>query len=287
MKRNKFNKNDFTTNSLPSTRKEQFKDILKTNYRTIFRLGLLMLIFSIPILVFYFFKNATISSVIKSYLDGKITIDEEVNLLNSSYLFLDLIETACLIIFFIGISGTFRVLRVMAWEQGLFLWNDFKVGIKSNFKKYFIFSLFTGALIFAIDLCGTSLYALTDKANIINIIIMIILFSLVIPIILYMLAQYNYYDNSFSSTFTNSFRLTIIEFKNNILFSLCFLIFYLLSFISIGLVTIGIFVLLILFILPIYLLAWNQFSLHVFDKFINEILGIKDKGLYVKNEIVK
>ena len=49
-KRNKYRKDDFSINDLPLTRRKQFFDIFKNDWKTLLLLGLILLLFSIPYL---------------------------------------------------------------------------------------------------------------------------------------------------------------------------------------------------------------------------------------------
>ena len=284
MKKSKYSHSDFNINKLPSTRKEQYKDILQCEYRTLISLWFLMLLFFIPEMIIYLMKDYAISSIISNLVNNQTSLDETLYSLKSAYLVYDSLELICLIIFFLGLAGVYRVFRILLWNEGLFFKDDFIEGIRLNGFRFALNAIVIELCILAIDLSDTVLYKYTKNANIFSGISIFLTLFVIIPIVLFNLAQENFYSNSCLKTIINSFKLTIGKYPKMLLFSLVFAFIFFIFGINNKLLVILIFALAIVFLLPLYLCKNITFSLGVFDELINDnFKEIKNKGLFKKN----
>lgn len=64
MRRNKENK-DFNISNMPHNRIEVFKDILLNRSSTLFSVGIMLLIFAIPLIAIVFFSLQTLATLLK------------------------------------------------------------------------------------------------------------------------------------------------------------------------------------------------------------------------------
>ena len=200
MARKRFSNKDFDVKNLPKTRKEQYKDLLQTEYRTLIMLGLTLLVFAMPILFIYFAKDYSVSKIITSMISEELSKEQGISSLFSTYLIYDLLETMTLVVLFIGLSGAYRVYRVLLWNEGLFFKEDFIQGIKTNSLRFSLNAIILGICIFGMDLSATILYNYSTYSNIISGIVVLISLFIVIPLVLFNLAQEAIYNNSIINT---------------------------------------------------------------------------------------
>ena len=127
-----FSNPDYQYSSLPATRKEAFKDVYHNNFKTILSSGVMLMLFSIPLLVFLF-----VMDIGKFGMTPDRFSEEE---LRGVLLLWDLIVNGGAIILLyavlIGLMGIMRVLKLLVWQEGIDFFHDFKVGVKENFKHF-------------------------------------------------------------------------------------------------------------------------------------------------------
>lgn len=272
---------DFTINDLPSTRKEVFFDCLKNRFRYLFRCGIYLFLTCIPLLIIVLIKNVAINGINEALINGEI-VEKEYNIIFSRYMIMyDILIVVSGFIISIGISGVSRIIRQLGWEEPLFFNKDFSDGIKMNYK-------FIAVHIFIL----TVVYLISDVAinageqfSLLRYIPILIFYFIIIPLVLYSIAQVNIYDISTTKTIKNSLLFFLKSVPVCIIFSLFIVFTSLVNLIpnfSIGAV---IYILIIIFIVPIFYLLWFLYSSYVFDKEINKTYypEIVDKGISRKN----
>ena len=280
MKKRNPNK-DYEYSSLPTTRKESFKDVYRHNFKTIFSCGVMLLLFAIPLIAFLIIMNF-----------GRLgmntdTYSEEV--LPSVLLVWDLILNAGIIVllyvFLIGLMGIMRVLKLLVWQEGINFGHDFKVGIKENFKQMTIF-YWIGALIYAGTYC-VYIFLLTFVIGLSLILLFTIIF---VPIIFWCFYTINVYQ----TTFINYLKNGIFFYSRSIGWTLLFVVMAIWPFFMIFIPMDGYFflikypvlILLILFYYPFLLIIGYLYSLDKFDQYINKenYPEIYRRGLYDINK---
>ena len=95
--------------SLPSTRKEVFFDLLKYRKMSLFALSCYTFMFFIPLAVDLFYFN---------YLESMAIIAEKYEYLFSLIFYSMLIMLPCMMIGFIGFAGAFYTAKRMVWQEG-------------------------------------------------------------------------------------------------------------------------------------------------------------------------
>lgn len=141
MFKKKVAKTDFNKSLLPHNRKEQFSFIFKNRKRELFYIGLLLLIFIIPIIVGFGFYNVLINILYNDYksasvgLTGDDLIKAYETYRTSYVMYTDIFSLAMiggLIVFGIGVSGVIYLIRNLYWGELFFFKESFFKGIKQN-----------------------------------------------------------------------------------------------------------------------------------------------------------
>lgn len=132
-----YSKEVFTKDSLPHNRKEVFSDVLKLHYFSFIKMGLILFLFALPLLATSFVKDY---SFIIAYESGSRN--------GNIVLICSAIEVIGLVLLAVPISGFGKIFREYAWLEPVFFLDDFKKGIKDNFRPTLISFLIIGVLNF-------------------------------------------------------------------------------------------------------------------------------------------
>ncbi len=131
---------DYAIGNLPHNRKEQFFDIAKHRFFLLLGIGLIILLFSLPIFASMIYRDVLLMSVEASEATSaeKEATSFSVNLL-FSFLF-----AFSLLILSVGLSGISKILRELIYDEPIFFKDDFFSGIKENARQHLILALFAG-----------------------------------------------------------------------------------------------------------------------------------------------
>lgn len=159
MKKNVNNK-DFSNELLPKTRKEQFFQIIKDNYRVLLKIGFFSLLLLIPFLFAFVFKQSYLLRILN---DSSLDKEKARSLFITFEPIFNAIYIPCFMIFFTGFGGILKVLRRLLWNEPLFFKKDFWLGVKDNLKH----NLLVGFLVpflyffsfFTIRLLGSDVFS--------------------------------------------------------------------------------------------------------------------------------
>ena len=272
---------DYEFSSLPTTRKEAFKDVYRHNFKTIFSSGITLLIFSLPLIAFLIVMN--IGRL------GMTPVNYSEEALKSVLLVWDLILNGgvfiLLYITLIGLMGVMRVLKLLVWQEGINFWHDFRVGVKENIKHMTLFYVI-GGLIYLATYC---VYIF-----LLNFIIglgLILLFTIIfVPMIFWSFYSINIYQ----TTFFNYLKNGIFFYTRSLPWTLLFVVFIIWPFFAMFIPPSGyaimikypILILLIIFYYPFLLIVGYLYSCFKFDQYINKenYPEIYRKGLYDINK---
>ena len=187
-------KKEFTSNDMPHNRLEVFFDILKNRLSTLLLLGFIIFIFSLPLILIDYLTNITLNNIGShdtEYFDVQLIIHSQ-----------NLLYILGFIILGIGLSGVFKIIRLLIWQEGIIFWADFKDGIKSNCKDFIITALIIGIFNFLFH------YIYYDKElnqyAFLAIVVAIIFF---LPTIIFTLGQTVIYNLNYLAKTKNSFLL--------------------------------------------------------------------------------
>ncbi|MBO6280633.1 MAG: hypothetical protein J6M95_03530 [Bacilli bacterium] len=259
-------KNDFLQSDLPSNRKEVFFDSIKLRYGLIFKIGLMMLLFSLPLLVVLFFKDSYLISIESSLSKGSISQESY----NEMYKMICRIAYAvcvpCFVIFSIGLAGSLRVIRQLAWGEGVFFIQDFLDGIKANYKHYLIYSLLFGVMHYL----GRMAILIDIDLTFIKVLPLIIILSVFLPVMLFGIFQSQIYTNKIWQELKNGAILYIKTFFTTFLALIIICIPIAFAFINLFFIKMLVMILYFVFVVPFILLGEFLYFNSVFDKYINK-----------------
>lgn len=253
-------KKNFSSSMLPKNRREQFFDILKTRMSTFSLVILFSLLSFIPFII---------SFVFKIYLLDENVATLEPELIESGMAAVTLIFDGVFLIAFTAIfiiyAGLFNVIKKLVYGEGSLFLDDFKIGIKENWKTFLISSVFFGLIKLINDL---AIYFL--PIQILNYVPLVISYLIFLPILLFVLAlspTYNF--SNYFGVVRNAAILCFKKFFFTIIFVLifgavsCIYFVYFIPFVALLLY------LLLAIILPFIMLAFYLYATSVFDIEIN------------------
>ena len=265
--------------SLPTTRKEVFFDLLKYRKMNLFALSCYTFMFFIPLAIDLFYFN---------YLESMAIIAEKYEYLFSLIFYSMLIMLPCMIIGFIGLAGAFYTAKRMVWQEGISLASDFFKGIKENWKHALINGVIFGLVLFGLVVGGSYLLIYAPVTPVVRGIGLgaLILFFLVFGMVIALnFTQCVYYENGYGVTLKNSFSfLGLLNWK-------VFLVFLFSTGVVVALglfnlITLAIGLILFAFTNSVVIILYTLISHAAFDKYINKehYPEMVNKGLYKHND---
>ena len=265
--------------SLPSTRKEVFFDLLKYRKMSLFALSCYTFMFFIPLAIDLFYFN---------YLESMAIIAEKYEYLFSLIFYSMLIMLPCMVIGFIGFAGAFYTAKRMVWQEGISLASDFFRGIKENWKDALINGVIFGLVLFGLVVGGSYLLIYAPVTPVVRGIGLgaLILFFLVFGMVIALhFTQCVYYENSYGVTFKNSFSfLGLLNWKVFLVF--LFSTGVVVTLALFNLITLAIGLILFAFTNSVVIILYTLISHTAFDKYINKehYPEMVNKGLYKHND---
>jgi len=264
--------------SLPRNRKEVFFDLLKHRKMTLFALSSYTFMFFIPLAVDLIYFN---------YLESMAISAGKSEYLFSFIFYSMLIMIPCMMIGFIGLAGAFYTAKRIVWQEGISLASDFFKGIKENWKAALINGLLFGLTLFALIVGGSFLLIQVDVHPVVRgigigaLLLIFILFGLLTPI---HFSQSVYYENTYLTTFKNSFSfLGLLNWKVLVIYLLSTGVVVTLALFNLLTMVIG----LLLFAIfnSVVIILYTLVSHAAFDKYINQehYPDMVGKGLYKDN----
>lgn len=270
---------DFTADNLPSTRKEVFFDRLKLHFGKLLKIGLICFLFALPLFVIGLLKDVGIASVYAEYESGSITLEQAHIYVATAENIYNLLSIVAYLILSIGVAGCMQIIKRLAWIEPIFFRQDFKDGIKSNWRGYIgIFALF-GIFMFLANL------SLNYFDNfIISVLPIGVLLAVFLPTALLMLSQNCIYNVTFSENLRNSFALYLKTVPTTLFSMVLMALPTLFLMISNIIVKYALLSVSVIFLLPLAMLFWFLYSCYVFDKNINskQFPELINKGLHLK-----
>ena len=265
--------------SLPSTRKEVFFDLLKYRKMSLFALSCYTFMFFIPLAIDLFYFN---------YLESMAIVAEKYEYLFSLIFYSMLIMLPCMVIGFIGFAGAFYTAKRIVWQEGVSLASDFFRGIKENWKDALINGVIFGLVLFGLVVGGSYLLIYAPVTPVVRGIGLgaLILFFLVFGMVIALhFTQCVYYENSYGVTLKNSFSfLGLLNWK-------VFLVFLFSTGVVVALglfnlITLAIGLILFAFTNSVVIILYTLISHSAFDRYINKehYPEMVNKGLYKHND---
>lgn len=258
---------DYTVQMLPHTRKQVFWDVMKLQKWKLLKLGLLLLLFSLPIHALALLEPMALAQL---YAKNPAMTETEfalasIELQNGRAL----LNIPLLMLFSVGFAGACHVIRQFAWGEPVSLGHDLKKGIKQNWKQMLLLAGVAGAVQWLCIYCvGLSSVKGGGLASYMAYLPMAAGVLLGIPVAAYMTACIPVYTNRFGQ----NFRLGLVLFLKTpgrtlvtlVCIGAAFITFLLPNFYCniVGR-------LLVSLLIPVILLIWVLFSYEKLDKDIN------------------
>lgn len=273
---------DFTEASLPHSRRDVFRDILKNRWKDLLKVGALLLLFSLPLLVFGAVGEINAANIYAEYKNGAISAEMYASEVAASNGAFALIKIIGYIIFSVGIAGSARVLRQIIWDEPLFFFEDFKDGIKIYGGQFalamFLYGLCSYTAVFFSSAANGILYAIALGLGV----------FILLPAMFFWLSERTVYANKIGENIRNGFMFYVRTlFKSIGMLLLAFLPFileYVLEFFGLyNFIFKYSYLLICTFLfLPLGIMLWLLYTYSVFDKYINAELfpEILHKGFY-------
>lgn len=271
----------YTANMLPSTRKAVFFDVLNLHWKELLLLGLILLLFYLPLLLCGVFRDLFISGLYD-------TLQQQSNgqSWGNTLIYLDvlyaLICTVLTVIFSVGLSGVSRVIRQYAWLENVHIPTDFGKGLKDNYKTVCALCFLAGLIY---TLCLTVYYTAGSYASMFLSCLSMVPIGLsvlvVFPIFAIAAVMVPIYTNRLTGLLKNAFLVYSRTLGKTLLYLIVCLVpyipallpnFYCHLFGSIAAVLLT----------PFVLLGWTLYCYGPFDRFINPVVcpELIGKGIY-------
>lgn len=278
MKKSPYAPHDFNESMLPVNRRQLFFDIYRNSFRSVFKCGAMLLLFSLPAIAWLIFMFL-----------GSMGMTEEAfgeNLDAAKLLWNIITPSGALILsipIYLCVCGVMRVMRRLAWQEGLDFGYEFRSGLKGNAKATWPYYLIT-CLLFALAYAAVIVF----YPNVFcygGLLFYVLIF---LPLFIWQMLLGNLYEGRFRDFIHNS----AVCFGKSIGWTLLFIALALLPalcdiicpaqntlFISIKY---SVIMLMLLFYYPALLLAFLIYANKIFDETINEehYPDYYRKGLY-------
>lgn len=281
---------DFQSSDLPSMRRAQFFDILKMRWELILKMGLLFLLFFLPLLaaiIYRDFNFAGLEKGLSAELEtGEITKEQFDQEFVTGYqgikFIFALLLIPCLLVLSFYFMGAMRIYRQLAYGEPIYFWHDFMKGIKNNWLSFGMIFLLGGIITaFLVIFFNTG-----DQRWYLYVIPLALSVDLLFPIGLIMLSLLTCYQVSLGDLIKNSFVIYLKKIHIILPTALLFLSPILLGMLNVAIFKWLILVLVAILLVPLMFLFWNQFTLSCFDQYINaqKYPELLFKGLYVRDQ---
>ena len=135
---------DFTEDMLPHTRREVFFDVLGLHWAKFLLLGLISLIFAVPLLISALLRDLYLLTAY-SELGGEELIRQAVYINN----LFAAVNIPCYLIYFVCFAALARIIKRYAFEDPVSISTDFAKGFRQNVLQYLLLGLFFAVIVFA------------------------------------------------------------------------------------------------------------------------------------------
>ena len=252
---------DYSKAMLPRTRKAEFLDCYKMNFALLLKCGLVLFVFSLPLIAFSLFMDFYYVSIMSIATDA---------IKETKIVFFALYNVGILIFSFlilVALSGITHILRNFVWQEGIFFRQDFNSGVKHNIAKNALFFLIC-CIFYIISYFIHLLFAVP----IISYAPILIFLLIIFPIFIWIMFLNNTYISNFKSLLRNGTFFYIKTIGPSILGSMLMLSLFPIIFVPFSLIWLKyIFIALyFIFVFPTIILIMVLYTTNKFDEFINK-----------------
>ncbi len=270
-RKRKANPKDFSYSGLPSNRRSQFFDCLRNRWPLFLEIGAFFALFSLIFIALIYWQDIAFHNI---SVDTSLTEESKTAQLNSVGLAFASMFSLLPLLFFLPLGGVMRIYRSLIYDEGVFLWSDFKKGFKQTWKQSLVLGLLLGGGYFA-----CAFYQRLISFDWLSYAPYGLLLFLVLPWAFTTLSYATVYSSTFGVTLQNGFVITVKSYLLALLFVLSLCLPFL--FLALPSTIARYLSLVICFLLyyPVALFGFYLMNIAYFDKLINKSLG---NGLYHK-----
>ncbi len=149
MAKQKWAKTDYDIANLPANRRQVFLDVYKNRLGLIVDLGLLMLLFSLPMAAVNMLMLAQGADIHGAVTREELTAAEAAAQIMQIRNAGNLMHILTLSIFALGLAGGANVVKNLVWQEGVLFKSDFWTGIRSNGLAFVLTAAAAGILSYA------------------------------------------------------------------------------------------------------------------------------------------
>lgn len=260
---------EYSKQMLPQNRKEVFWDVVKIHWRKLALMGLLMLIFSLPLYYLVWLGDSQLlhlEQIADTLTDEQL--QEQYYALAMSRNIQNAVSVIAWGVFGIGLAGLTRVIRQYAWEENVNLLTDFLKGVQDNGKHTVLLCVVVGVIC---AICSSTYNMVPYGSKYLGWIVLFqvgIAVAVVLPVCAIWLSMIPVYSNSVKQYLLFSFAVylkSLIKTIGVFLGCAVLVVPVLLPFPFfhvVGAIAISI-------LLPFVLLIWTLYSYALFDQYIN------------------
>lgn len=260
---------DYTPDMMPHNRREVFLDVVRLHFWDMMKLGLVMLLFSMPLHLAAIGEDIITGSIYAQVQNATAEQQQGAYLTVLTVTVLRAAVSTVLVPFFtVGLAGAMRLIRQYGWGENVFFVLDFIKGIRQNWKQLTGLQFLLG-LIYTLSLFAQQLSSVSTGAIVWLLHIPMAVFVLVIlPVAGYAMAGIPVYRTGLISQIMAGLQMYIKNLPATLLAVLCAMAIYLPLLIPDLYVHIFGRILATL-LTPIALLGWCLFCYDKQDKYIN------------------
>lgn len=272
-KKQKFANSDFSKNMMPQNRKQVFRDVMQLHWQKMLLLGVILLVFYIPILLLTICYD-TYTAAVYQAMPGMEAEQQNaaVNFVIQLDLIRSVITTVLLVLLSVALSGVLRTIRQYAWEENVHIPTDFARGIRDNFRQTAALCALSG-LVFT--LCLSVFYTAdaygSPLVSTLSLLPVAISALFVFPIFFIALVMIPIYSNRLGATLKNAFFVYTKSLLRSLGFLLLCLVIWVPSLVPHPLFHIFGSAIAVL-LTPTVFLAWTVFCYDNFDKHLNPLV---------------
>lgn len=133
----KFNssKQDLTAAALPATRRAVFFDVLRLQYTKLLLCGLVTLAATLPLMLTALMRDGAELSLYQQAQAGAISEQNAATYITLWHNLQALVEIPLLLLPAVALAGVGRVVKLLAWEEPVWLWPDLAQGVRQNARQ--------------------------------------------------------------------------------------------------------------------------------------------------------
>lgn len=273
-KPNKARESDFSAAFLPCNRRSQFFDCLRNRWGLFLEIGAFFGLASLLFVLLLYWQDIAIHNI---SIDNSLDEATKTAQLGSMKLTFSSLFSLLFALAFLPLGGVMRVFRSLVYDEGVFLWHDFKKGFKGTWKTSLLLGVLLGGGYFA-----CSFYSLLISPSWLAFAPYGVLLFLVLPWALTTLSYASVYSSKVSITLQNGFVITVKSYFKALLFVLSFCLPLLFLLLPNGLLRSLALIVCFLLFYPVALFGFYLMDISYFDSLINSELqnGLYHKGLY-------